>query len=199
MKQFLWTLPRNIIGCFKGPMIIWHAIAVLLTLILVTSGLDWRFFTSTRDPIVRSCMFPAVVIGGLLPIALPIILIAVGGLTRSARTSLTGWAVGQSELIGALVAAAYKSVTGRAHPLRDVGEDISHVFCFGVLRGGSSGAGRRLIPPSLSPWPPRCSPSSRSKGGLAVRPSPTLSTSALASLRLSIGFRILQPERSSAR
>jgi membrane-associated phospholipid phosphatase len=136
MKQFLWTLPRNLIGCFTGLRIIWHAIAVLLTLLFVTSGLDWRFFASTRDPTLRSCMFLAVVIGGLLPIALPIILLVIGSLTKSARTSLAGWAVGQSELIGALVAAAYKSVTGRAHPSHGVGADISHVFRFGFLRGG---------------------------------------------------------------
>jgi membrane-associated phospholipid phosphatase len=136
MKQLLWTLPRNLIGCFKGPRIIWHAIAVLLTLILVISGLDWRFFASTRDPTLRSCMFPAVVIGGLLPIALPIMLLAIGSLAKSARTSLAGWAVGQSELIGVLVAAAYKSVTGRAHPSHGVGADLSHVFRFGFLRGG---------------------------------------------------------------
>jgi len=136
MKQFLKTLPRNLIGCFKGPRIIWHAIAALLTLIFVTSGLDWRFFVSTRDPTLRSCMFPAVVIGGLLPIALPLNLLAIGGFTGSARTSLAGWAVGQSELIGALVAAGYKSVTGRAHPSHGLGADISHVFRFGFLRGG---------------------------------------------------------------
>ncbi len=136
MKQFLWTLPRNLIGCFTGLRIIWHAIAVLLTLLFVTSGLDWRFFASTRDPTLRSCMFLAVVIGGLLPIALPIILLVIGSLTKSARTSLAGWAVGQSELSGALVAAAYKSVTGRAHPSHGVGADISHVFRFGFLRGG---------------------------------------------------------------
>jgi membrane-associated phospholipid phosphatase len=136
MKQFFRTLPLNFIGCFKGPNIIWHAIAILLTLILVTSGFDWHFFASTRDPTLHSCMFPAVVIGGLLPIALPIVLLAIGSLARSARTSLTGWAVAQSELIGALVAAAYKSVTGRAHPSHAVGADISHLFRFGFLRGG---------------------------------------------------------------
>jgi membrane-associated phospholipid phosphatase len=136
MKQFFCTLSRNLISCFKGSRIIWHAVAVLLTLLLVTSGLDWRFFASMRDPTLRSCMFPAVVIGGLLPLALPIVLLAIGSLARSARTSLAGWAVGQSELIGALVAAAYKSVTGRAHPAHGVGADVSHVFRFGFLRGG---------------------------------------------------------------
>ena len=136
MKQFLKTLPRNLIGCFKGPRIIWHAIAALLTLIIVTSGLDWRFFVSTRDPTLRSCMFPSVVIGGLLPIALPLILFALGGFRKGNAIATAGWAIGQAELIGALVAAAYKSVTGRAHPAHGVGADISHVFRFGFLRGG---------------------------------------------------------------
>ena len=136
MKQFFTTLPRNVIACFRGPMILWHVIAIILTFMLVTFGFDWRYFASTHDPLLHSWMFPAVVVGGLLPIALPIILLAIGSLSRSAGTSLAGWAVGQAELIGAVVAAAYKSVTGRAHPLHGVGADLSHIFRFGFLRGG---------------------------------------------------------------
>ena len=101
MKQFLSTLPRNLLDCFKGRMIIWHIIAIILTFILVTSGFDWLYFASTRNPILRSWMFPAVAIGGLLPIALPLVLLAIGSISRSARTTLAGWAVGQAELIGA--------------------------------------------------------------------------------------------------
>ena len=71
-----------------------------------------------------------------MPILLPLVLLAIGGITRSAKVSLAGWAVGQTELIGALVAAAYKAITGRAHPSHGVGADISHVFRFGFLRGG---------------------------------------------------------------
>jgi len=110
-------------------------IAITLTFILVTSGFDWLYFASTRGPILRSWMFPAVPIGGLLPIALPLILLTLGSISRSAKTTLTAWAVGQAELIGALVAAAYKAITGRAHPSA-VGEDMSHIFQFGFLRGG---------------------------------------------------------------
>ena len=136
MKQFLSTLPRNLLDCFKGRRIIWHIIAIILTFILVTSGFDGLYFASTRNPILRSCMFPAVVIGGLLPIALPLLLLAIGSMSRSARITLAGWAVGQAELIGAVVAAAYKAITGRAHPSHGVGADLSHVFHFGLLRGG---------------------------------------------------------------
>jgi membrane-associated phospholipid phosphatase len=136
MKQFLVTVPRNLIGCFKGRRIIWHIIAILLTFILVTSGFDWRYFLATHNPALRSWMFPAVRIGGLLPIVLPLILFALGIIARNARTILAGWAVGQAALLGSLVSSAYKAVTGRAHPSHNVGTDLSHVFHFGFLRGG---------------------------------------------------------------
>ena len=136
MKQFFLTLPRNIIGCFGGRRILWHAVAIILTLILVTSGFDWSYFLSTRAPVLRSWMFPAVAMGGLLPIVLPLLLLAIGLLAGSNRIRLTGWAVGQGELIGALVAAFYKAFTGRVHPPRSAGADLSHVFQFGLLRGG---------------------------------------------------------------
>ena len=136
MKQFFSTLPRNIIACFQGRMIIWHVIAIALTFILVASGFDWGYFLSTRAPSLRSWMFSAVHLGGLLPIILPLVLLAFGSLSRSARTRLVGWAVGQAEVIGGLVAASYKAITGRTHPPHMVGADMSHIFQFGFLRGG---------------------------------------------------------------
>ena len=136
MKQFLLTLPRNLIGCFKGWMILWHIIAILLTFILVMSGLDWRYYLATRDPVFRSWMWPAVHIGGLLPLTLSLALFVVGITARNARTISTGWAIGQAALLGSLVSSAYKAVTGRVHPAHIVGSDISHIFQFGWLRGG---------------------------------------------------------------
>ena len=65
---------------------------------------------------------------GVVPIILPLILIALGSLAGSARTRLVGWAVGQAEIVGAVIAVAYKAVTGRAHPTRFVGENLSRVF-----------------------------------------------------------------------
>ena len=136
MKQFLGTLPRNFIGCFRGRNIVWHLIAIVFTFILVVSGFDWRYFLVTRNPELRSWMWPAVIFGGLLPIYLPLLLLAVGFVARNAKISLTGWAVGQAALIGALIVVAYKTFTGRAHPAHSVGADISHIFHFGFLRGG---------------------------------------------------------------
>ena len=136
MKQFLVTLPRNLMGCFTGWRVVWHLVAIVLTFILVMSGFDWRWFLATRNAALRSWMWPAVFIGGLLPIYLPLLLLAFGFLAKNARTILTGWAVAQAELLGALIVVAYKAFTGRAHPMHSVGADISHVFRFGWLRGG---------------------------------------------------------------
>ena len=136
MKQFFVTLPRNLLGGFTGWRIVWHVIAILLTFILVTSGFDWRWFLATRNPALRSWMWPAVGLGALLPLILPLYLLTAGFIIENARIKLTGWAIGQAELIGAFVSAAYKAFTGRAHPAHVVGDDLSHVFRFGFLRGG---------------------------------------------------------------
>ncbi len=136
MKMLLSTLPGNIIASFTGRVLIWHLVAIGLTFVLVVSGLDWSYFLATRAPLLRSWMFPAVIVGGLLPIVLPLSLVALGGLIGSARTRLVGWAIAQAEIIGAIIAAAYKAFTGRAHPTHEVGADLTSTFRFGFLRGG---------------------------------------------------------------
>src|SRR5260221_12215852 len=110
MKLFFSTLPRNVIECFSGRMLIWHLLAILLTLVLVVSGLDWQYFLSTRSPMLRSWLFPAVPIGGLLPIALPLVLFLVGLVIRSAPTRLIGWAISQAQIIGGFIGAGYTCI-----------------------------------------------------------------------------------------
>lgn len=136
MKQFLTILPRNLIDCFKGRKIVWHVVAILLTVILVRSGLDWGYYLATRNPVLRAWVFPAVVVGGFLPIALPLMLFAAGILAKNARGISAGWAIGQAALLGSIISSAYKALTGRAHPAHNAGADISQVFHFGFLRGG---------------------------------------------------------------
>ena len=136
MKQFLATLPRSLLGCFIGRRIIWHLVAILITVILVLSGFDWQYYLAARNPALRAWMWPAVAIGGLLPLVVPLFLLAVGFIIENARMKLTGWAVGQAALLGSLISSTYKAFTGRVHPTHVVGDDISHVFRFGWMRGG---------------------------------------------------------------
>jgi membrane-associated phospholipid phosphatase len=138
MKQFLLMLLRNLIGCFSGRRLVWHLVAILLTVILVLSGFDWSYFLATRHPVLQAWMFPAVVIGGLLPLLLPLFLLIVGGIIGNARAVLTGWAIGQAALLSSLISCTYKAFTGRVHPAQahSIGPDYSHIFHFGFLRGG---------------------------------------------------------------
>ena len=136
MKPFFSTLPRNILGCFQGRMILWHLLFIALTFICVASGFDWFYFCSTRSPVLREWMFPSAPIGGLVPLALPLVLILSGTIISRARLARTGWAIGQAALIGSLLSSTYKAFTGRAHPEHFIGANLSHVFRFGWLRGG---------------------------------------------------------------
>src|SRR5574340_655526 len=121
MRRFLLTLPKNIVGCFKGRMIVWHGVAILLTFALVASGFDWLYFRLTRSDTLWAWMIPSAPIGGLVPLALPLVLLAFGCLRKSVRIATAGWAIGQAEVIGGIVAAAYKAATGRVHPAHALG------------------------------------------------------------------------------
>src|SRR6266404_8864874 len=107
MKQFFLTLPRNIINCFTGRVIVWHVLAIIVSVVCVMSGFDWLYFTATRNATLQIWMFPAVRVGGLLPIALPLALLVGGWLFKIVTITLTGWATGQAALIGSLISSAY--------------------------------------------------------------------------------------------
>lgn len=136
MKWFFAGLPQNLLSCFRGRRVFWHLAAIGLTLVLVLSGFDWRYFLATRNPTIWAWMFPSAPIGGLVPILLPLLLLAIGVAIPNRRLVSLGWTIGQAELIGSLISSSYKAVTGRGHPWHDVGTDISRVFHFGLLRGG---------------------------------------------------------------
>ncbi len=125
--------------CFEGHNLLWHLLASILTCICVTSGFDWLWFESSRSPLLRSLLFPAVRLGSRLPIILPLTLYVSGKVSKNLKSVNAAFALGQSVLIGLLIAAFYKAFTGRVHPPRLLAPDtidISREFRFGFLRGG---------------------------------------------------------------
>ena len=136
MKQFFSTLPRNIIGCFRGRYLLWHMAAIALTFISVVTGFDWFYYSSTRSPVLRSWMFPSAPIGLFVPFLFPCTLLLTGAICELPSVTLAGWAVAQAEIMGSLISSTYKAFTGRAHPFWGGGEDMTHIFRFGFLRGG---------------------------------------------------------------
>lgn len=136
MKPFIFSLPANIVSCFKGRLILWHLLAIVLTVILVTSGFDGWYFKTLNTPEIRQWMMPAAGIGFLVPVFLPLFLLLCGYLLQNARYRTAGYAIAQAVVIGLLISSTYKAFTGREHPRRDGIEDLSQTFHFGFLRHG---------------------------------------------------------------
>jgi len=140
MPGFLYQLPKNIIRCFKGYNLLWHFLAIVLTYIIVTSGWDWHYFISSQKSILHTLFFPAVGLGMILPIVVPLILLATGVLRKDIKIKKTAFALGQAAVLGLAISSFYKAFTGRIPPPYFPGHsalvDSSHGFRFGFLRGG---------------------------------------------------------------
>ena len=117
-------------------MALWHLAAILLTVGLVMSGLDWRYFAATRGAEFRELAWPAVRWGSRLPLFAPVVLLVLGFVSRNAKFYRFAGAVVQAVILGSLISSTYKAFTGRVHPMHELGADISRDFRFGFWRGG---------------------------------------------------------------
>jgi membrane-associated phospholipid phosphatase len=137
MKIFLSSFSKNILKCFTGYNWLWHIAAAVLTYILVTAGLDWRYFVHTRFDGIMYRTLPAIIMGSLLPMLVPFCLVLGGQIKKAAKVETLGWALCQSALIGAVISCVYKVFTGRTHPyFFNVTYDTSRNFHFGFLNNG---------------------------------------------------------------
>src|SRR5690349_1303601 len=105
MKLFFLTLIRNLIGCFKGWMLLWHIAVILLTVVLVTTGLDWQYFSATRDPSLRHWVWPGIRLGTIMPVLLPIVLLFTGLIFESKWYKRAAAGVAQAAILGSLISS----------------------------------------------------------------------------------------------
>jgi hypothetical protein len=145
MPELFYRLPRNVVTIFSGRNLVWHALAIGLTAVMVRSGGDWSYYVATRSEVIQRLARPAIMVGTFLPLMLPLALLLVGEFGKNRPLKTTGWALGQAALVGYLIASTYKAFTGRIPPpwhwhlgTRVAGQlvDTSHGFQFGFLRGG---------------------------------------------------------------
>lgn len=138
-NKFFKVLLASLVNCFRAKNLLWHFLMIALTFVLVASGFDWWWFTATRAGVAQALLFPAVVVGGIVPQLLPIVIYLVGYLSKNLGTKTTAALIFLSEILAALLSGSYKALTGRIQPpLRAVGEliDNSAGFRFGFWRGG---------------------------------------------------------------
>jgi membrane-associated phospholipid phosphatase len=146
MPELLCRLPRNVITIFSGRNLLWHALAIVLTIAIVMSGFDWSYYRWTRDGMVQRFARPAIVIGTLLPLTAILVFLMAGAAGKNRRLLTAAWALGQAALLGYLISCGYKAFTGRLPPpfhgfrMSAMNEgslvDCSHGFQFGFLKGG---------------------------------------------------------------
>jgi membrane-associated phospholipid phosphatase len=145
MKEFFRSLFINFIRVFSFPNLPFHIFAILLTFLIVTSGFDWNFFLFAASAKWSNYFFPALMLGSLLPILLPLILLISGFILKNKKTLTIGLAQTQAAILGSFVSSIYKSFTGRIQPPAHFHEtvinlstlvDNSHAFQFGFWRHG---------------------------------------------------------------
>jgi membrane-associated phospholipid phosphatase len=146
MPELFHRMPRNAIAIFSGRNLLWHALAILLTVLIVMSSTDWSYYLATRGDAILRLARPAIVIGTFLPVVGILILLLVGAVWKNQRLVTTALALGQVALLGYLIACGYKAFTGRLPPpfhgfrMSALNEgslvDSSHGFQFGLLKGG---------------------------------------------------------------
>jgi membrane-associated phospholipid phosphatase len=136
MKNFLNKLVRNFLEVFAWPNIIWHFLMVGLTFVIVISGFDWHYYVSTRG-IAGWVWMPSAIVGGLLPIFLPLTLFGFGRFAGNQKATILGMAVAQAAILGSFISSIYKAFTGRIPPdFSDASIDISREFNFGFWENG---------------------------------------------------------------
>ena len=155
MRDRAKGLIANLNECYSWKNIQLQFLAVIATIFIVASGFDWYYYTHTRDVVLQGWLFPAALLGGILPLLLPAVLFLVGKFGKNIRAMNTGFAVTQAAIIGLFISSFYKIFTGRIPPPFHVSSfsetfmgkipipfssqnlvDISRQFEFGLFRDG---------------------------------------------------------------
>jgi membrane-associated phospholipid phosphatase len=139
LKDLFHDAVRNFLAVFKGRNLFWHALAIVLTAILVFSGLDWWYYEHTRSGVLFWIVLGAGLGGFVVPIFVPLGMYVWARYRRDVRVSYIALATAQASAIGYIISTIYKVFTGRTQPVlftQVSNIDISHAFHFGILQNG---------------------------------------------------------------
>ena len=137
-KNIFSHIFKNIFSLYRGRNLLWQILFVALTYLLVSTGFDWDYYQSTRSVLIQNILFPSAIIGFFVPVFVPVCMLAYSKIKKNFYTKKAAFAVIQSEILGLAISSFYKVFTGRPGPHHLLGSvDISHVFRFGILRGGA--------------------------------------------------------------
>ena len=146
MKNFFYRLPQNFAQSFSGRNIWWFILAFAITAFLVLSGADWQYFLAAQNAALQNLLFPAVILGGIIPMFSPFVVWAIGVMRKNVQIKNIAFTLGQAAMLGWFVSSLIKGFTGRLPPeFRHViantsdlanATDITREFHFGLFREG---------------------------------------------------------------
>ena len=147
VPELFHRFARNFGAIFSGRNLLWHVVAIGLTIGIVTAGGDWAYYRWTRAETFFVLARPALGLGMFMPVLGSLAILVAGWPRRNRRLITTAWALGQAALLAYLITSCYKAITGRRPPPfhGHVGTfalngpaltDSSHGFQFGFLKGG---------------------------------------------------------------
>ena len=133
-----YRIDRNALGSFEYNDGINFIVAGVGTYGIVKSGFDWRWYRNAQEHSwIPNAGFVAVGVGPLASVAVPLGLYLYGRSNEDTRLQITGLAIGQAAILGAVISSGLKAFTGRVPPNEHKNpNDYSQDFRFGFLRGG---------------------------------------------------------------
>jgi membrane-associated phospholipid phosphatase len=137
LRELIQDIPRAFTRLFYPRYLYWHVLAIALTVLIVTSGLDWQYFLATRAFKMYGLL--AAVVGFLMPVTVPLLMYGWAAMEGLPRLRMSAIRVAQAEILGYLVSIFYKAITGRAAPLfysYSLADDTSRDFSLGFWHNG---------------------------------------------------------------
>ena len=136
MLPLFYNLRKTFTHIFSFRGIVTQATGGLCTYVIVTSGFERFYFVSIQHENVRQYFFPAVVIGGIVPVfGLPLLYL-FSKIKKSKEGLLLTWMLAQAAMLGWIISSLYKAFTGRVQPPHVLLIDTSHNWNFGFLQHG---------------------------------------------------------------
>jgi hypothetical protein len=80
MPELFHRLPKNIITIFSGRNLLYHLLAIVLTIIIVETGFDWACYGWTRAGLIAELALPDIMLGTLVPVVGTFTILALGAL-----------------------------------------------------------------------------------------------------------------------
>jgi len=134
-------IDRNLLGSFTHAYGAMHLGAWAGTYAMIETRSDWEIYKfAHRNPAVQWAGFPSVIVGGLVPMVVPLSLYYVGRSRSDVRLQRTGLALGQAAILGWFISSSYKAISARKPPdafETDIPDkDFSNDFKWGFMRRG---------------------------------------------------------------